>query len=183
MEKRKIYLSSLFLIISLCGVIVTRYIWNLYFPSHISSDCEGYWNLAINLASIGKYKQGGLPEIFWPPFFPYLLSVFISLKWNVFNPPLLLIGLQTINAFLIWKLARKISPNLWVSVLTIIIYIIYPSNLVMSNVYLTEHLFNPLLNLFFLIVFNMIIIERKSDPGKTDEKNTIDDKTIKINEL
>lgn len=155
-------------------IFFSRYIWNIYYPARITSDCQSYWTLALNIANYGSYKQGGLYEIFWPPLWPYFLAMVIDLRLNLFSPPFILFILQVLNAWVIWELARTISPKISVAIITLIIYIVYPSYLLLSNVYLTEHLFTLLFNLFLLIVFRLIINEGGKKNGLQTDSNEND---------
>lgn len=130
----------------LLGFFLTRVIFALIvlgingWPGFIHDDTPSYVVSAQNLLH-GSFARGGNPEIFRTPGYP--LALLPAVSFRHFEAPALLenILLSTLCAWLIYRIARRLSPRPQVAAWAVMLYALEPLCLVYSEKLLTEPLF------------------------------------------
>ncbi len=135
--------------------LTTRLLWDKWYPAKIYSDCTNYLRLAGNIAEFGVYRQNNEPEVYWPPLWPHAIALTLLVDSPLFSIDVLTFALQLLSALLIWQIARIVSPHPLIATIPLIFFALNPSHLLLSNVYVTEHLFTFLFTLFLFIVFKL----------------------------
>ncbi|MCX7766618.1 MAG: hypothetical protein N2246_07945, partial [Candidatus Sumerlaeia bacterium] len=152
--------ESLLLIILLLVNFATRVLWTIHYPAQPDSDGFNYYMIARSLITEGTFALHGRPDVYWPPLWPLIMAGVMWFNQSVTTLQGVILGLQLMTAVLIWQIARKLSSNLLVAVIPLILFAINPSHLLLSNTYATEPLFT-----FLLTLTVYIIVKVKSLPS------------------
>lgn len=108
---------------------------------YITPDSKEYLTLADNIISLGQYTTGTEPEVFRAPGYPLFLSFFRFFTQNVFWVALFQAGIDTLNCFLVWLLARKLFAIRLIAHIALLLQALSVSSIVYSTQILSETLF------------------------------------------
>jgi 4-amino-4-deoxy-L-arabinose transferase-like glycosyltransferase len=135
-----------FVLVILLGATVLRLVWIALFRAEPDSDFAWYVTHAATLARGGDYADGSQPTAYFPPGYPYFLSLVFRLA-GIGPWPILLanIALQVLAIGLVYRLARDLFQSERVGRIALLMYALLPNNIAYSALPASENLFVPLM--------------------------------------
>ncbi|MDD3733129.1 MAG: glycosyltransferase family 39 protein [candidate division Zixibacteria bacterium] len=143
-----------FLLLFLIAGFLLRLAVQIFLPLRFWADCLGYEELALNWLKMGGYYDGSFPTANWPPGYPFFLS---RLYWLFGHQPQVGVFANILLNLGICYLAYLIIRKIWlekVARLTLVIMLLFPSQILFVNLLLSENLFT------FLFILSLYLFIR-----------------------
>ncbi len=122
-------------------------------------DEKDYHTISSNIIEKGKFSRyGDVNNACRPPGYPFFLATLMILSKNVIFIKLIQLCLYYLSAFLIYKITFLIRHNHNISLLSSVLFLLYPSIL-----YIVNTLYPQILYMFlFLLLMYLLLLKSKS---------------------
>lgn len=145
--------ESDFLLLSLGLAFILRLVWIVSIPTQLYADWKWYDDAAYHMSQVWRYEENGIPTAYWPIGYPLFLAIiywifghnyFVVEIVNV----ILSLGICMLTYYIAKRLVSPISSRL-----TLVILVLFPSQIFFTNVLASEIIFTILLLLVIYIWF------------------------------
>lgn len=140
-----------FLILFLGLAFVIRMLWIILVPTQLYADWKWYDQMAYHLSQVWRYEDNGFPTAYWPIGYPLFLAIIYWIIGHSYFAVEFINVLLSLSICLFTYLIAKRLIDPLSSRLTLIIIILFPSQIFFNNVLASEILFTALLLLLIYL--------------------------------
>ncbi len=122
-------------------------------------DEEDYYTISSNIIEKGKFSRyGEVNNACRPPGYPFFLAAVMMLSKKVIFIKFIQLCLYYLSAYLIYKITYIIRQNKTISLLSVFLFLIYPSILYITNTLYPQILY---MILFLLLLYILLLRSRQ----------------------
>lgn len=158
-QPKNIRLDLSVLLCMIAIMLVLRLVWDYTCPINLFNelnDPKEYVKLAKNLVEYDVYGSQTTPDFFWPPFWPFFLANLAHLNINMTDKTILYV-LEVIFLIVFWGITQQVGFKLWQRTVAVLIYVINPCSILLSNQFFSEHLYLILFNGALFLLFQIAL--------------------------